>query len=84
MVELLLGIIFISWHDLSLSSSDWVALTQVRITLCTADFSLVGSWDDCRRVKAFPSAFAAQGAGTGSLGRSDIFVLSALPEVFER
>ena len=55
MLELLLGVIFISWYDLSLLSSDLVALTQVRITLCATGFSLVGAWGGCRRVKAFPS-----------------------------
>ena len=61
-----------------------MALAQVRVTLCATDLSLVGALGRLSKCPGVPERVAAQGAGTGSLGRSDIFVLSALPEVFER
>lgn len=67
-----------------LSSSDWVALAWFRLRFVRSFVSCttVSGRLKVRRVRSW--APAAPRAGTGSFGRSDIFVLSALPEVFER
>lgn len=61
LAKLLGGVVFVPWCSPYPSSSDWVALTWARVTLCATGFCLYHYLDGCHHDACVPLAPAAPG-----------------------